>query len=526
MNLAFGELAVTQIIFNKSQGDKIMFQIQKISKIALMIAVLVCTTSLFVVNAAGQELLKSVGSNDVKTVLFKQVDETMTAAKKAQADVLAPKNFGEAMTRYREAESDLRKGKELADIKKKLRESNAYFQKAIDATKLAEVTFPNSMKARKDAQATESAKFSSKLWTEAEEKFNEGAGKLEDGDVNNAREKAGEAEKLYRKAELAAIKANYLDETRNLLKQAEKMDVEDRAPKTLKLAEQLVKQAEKELNENRYDTDVARGQARQANYEVKHAIYLSKTIKEMKDKDLSWEDLMLASEKPLMMIGEQADIEASFDAGLGKTTNDIIAYVSTYNDSVSALNQQLDWYEQDDDLQQQRIAELEKQLGSQTKEKSSLAQQIEQQAKTHAIFANVEKSFNRDEASVLREGNDIIIRLVGLNFPSAAATIEQKSFGLLTKVRDAINAFPGSTVSVLGHTDSYGSDEKNLTLSKERAEAVKEYLLASTTPVTSQIEATGYGESKPIASNETKDGRTANRRVEIIIHPGMVGGTF
>jgi outer membrane protein OmpA-like peptidoglycan-associated protein len=483
-------------------------------------------TTLFVANAAGQEPLKYVGSNDVKTVLFQQVNETMIAAKKAHADVLAPKNFGEAMKRYKEAESDLKKGEKLEDIEKKLSQSSAYFKKAIDATKLAEVTFPNAMKARKDAQITESAKFSSKLWTEAEEKFNEGAGKLEDGDVNDARKKAGEAEKLYRKAELAAIKANYLDETKVLLKQAEKMDVEDRAPKTLKMAKQLVKQAEKELNENRYDTDVARGQAKQANYEVKHAIYLSKTIKEMKDKDLSWEDLMVASEKPLMLIGEQADIVASFDTGLYKTTNEITAYVSTYRDSVDALNQELGWYEQEDYLQEQRIAELEKQLGSQTKEKSSLAQQIAQQAKTREVFANLDKSFNRDEASVLREGNDIIIRLVGLNFPSAAATIEQKSFGLLTKVRDAINSFPGSTVSVLGHTDSYGSDEKNLALSKERADAVKQYLLANSKLVASSVEATGYGESKPIASNETKDGRAANRRVDVVIHPAMVSGTF
>jgi outer membrane protein OmpA-like peptidoglycan-associated protein len=516
------ELAATQIIVK----EIIMFKIQRFSKLALIIAVLACITASFVVNAAGQELLKYVSGNDVKTLLFREVNMTMTAAKKSQADVLAPKNFGEAMKRYKEAEADLKQGKKLEDIEKKLRESNAYFQKAIEATKLAEVTFPNSMKARKDAQLTESSKFSPKLWTEAEEKFNESAGKLEDGNLNDARKKAGEAEKLYRQAELDAIKANYLDETRALLKQAEKMDVKDRAPKTLKLAQQLIKQAEKELNENRYDTDIARSQARQAKYEVKHAIYLANTIKQMKDSDKSWEDLMLASEKPLAQIAEQADIIATFDTGFYKTANEITVFVTTYQDSVDGLSQELGWYEQDDYLQQQRIAELEKQLGSQTKEKSSLAQQIAQQAKTREIFANVERSFNRDEASVLREGNDIIIRLVGLNFPSAAATIEQKSFDLLTKVRDAIKAFPQSTVSILGHTDSYGSDEKNLTLSMERAEAVKQYLLANSKAVALQIEATGYGESKPIASNETKDGRAANRRVDVVIHPAMASGTF
>jgi len=511
-----------------------MFQIQRFFNRALIIAI-ACITTLFVANAAGQELKTRpiqqespsfVGGNDVKTALFKEANTAMKAAKEAQADVLAPNNFGEAMKHYQEAESDLKKGKNLDDIRKNLSESRVYFQKAIDATKLAEVTFPNSMKARMDAQNTESARFSSKLWTEAEKKFNDAAGELEDGDLNSAKKKAGEAEKIYRQAELDAIKTNYLAGTRKLLKQADQLDVKDRAPKTLQLAQKLVVQAEKELNENRYDTDVARGMAQRAKYEAKHAIYLSNAIKQMKDEDQSWEDLMLASEKPLQQIAEKANFAASFDAGFGKTTDEIIAIVDTYQDKVERQSQDLNWYQRENNLKGKRIAEMEQQLGSQAMEQSKLAQQIANQAKTHELFANMEQSFSTEEAKVLREGNDIIIRLVGLNFPSAKSTIEQKSFGLLTKVRDAINSFPNSTVSVLGNTDSYGGDVQNLQLSTDRAEAVKQYLMANSKLVTSQIEVIGYGESKPIASNETVTGRAANRRVEVVIHPEPMGMAF
>jgi outer membrane protein OmpA-like peptidoglycan-associated protein len=177
-------------------------------------------------------------------------------------------------------------------------------------------------------------------------------------------------------------------------------------------------------------------------------------------------------------------------------------------------------------MKEARISELEQQLGSQAKEKSSLAQQIANQAKSREQFANVERSFSPEEALVLREGNDIIIRLVGLNFPSAAATIEQKSFGLLTKVRDAINSYPGSTVSVQGNTDSYGGDMQNLDLSRERAEAVKQYFLANTDLNASRINVIGYGESKPIASNDTMVGRATNRRVEVVIHPKQTEEQF
>ena len=488
-----------------------------------LIIIIACSTILFVANATGQKQLKSVEGTDVKTMLFKDTDAAMQAAKKVQADILAPENFGKAMKLYQKAAADLKEGKKLEDIQKKLSESTVFFQEAINATKLAEVTFPNSMKARKDAQKSESAKFSSKLWTEAEKKFNEAASELEDGDVNNAREKSAEAEQLYRHAEVDAIKANYLDGTRELLKQAEELDVKDRAPKTLRLAQQFVQQAEKEINENRYDTDVARSLAQHANYEAKHAIYLSKAIKQMKDKKNTWEDVMLASEKSLQQIAEKTDLVASFDTGPGKTTDEIIGYVTRYQDSVARLSQNLDQYNQAIYLQRARIAEMEQQLGSEAKEKSSLAQQIANQAKAHEQFANLEKSFPPEEARVLREDNNIIIRLVGLNFPSAKATIEQQSFGLLTKVRDAINAFPECTISVLGNTDSHGSDVKNMQLSQERAEAVKQYLLANTKLNPLQIEAIGYGENKPIASNETITGRAANRRVDVVIHPEMTG---
>ncbi|MBN1542168.1 hypothetical protein JW992_08455 [candidate division KSB1 bacterium] len=79
---------------------------------------------------------------------------------------------------------------------------------------------------------TEAAKFSSKRWTEAEKKFNKAAIKLEDGDLNEAKKKAGEAETLYRQAELEAIKTNYLQGTRELLKQADKLKVKDHAPRS------------------------------------------------------------------------------------------------------------------------------------------------------------------------------------------------------------------------------------------------------------------------------------------------------
>lgn len=487
-----------------------MLKKHKFINLAQLIAI-ICLTSIFVVNATGQE--------EVKAMLFKDANKALSVAKYVHADVLAPENFGKAMELYHKAEANLKEGENLDDIRKDLLQSRSYFQEAIQATKLAEVTFPNLLKARTDAEYTGSPHFAIELWTEAEKKFKGAAIELEGGDVNDAREEAGKAEILYRKAELASIKANYLDETRLLLKKAEKLDIEDLAPKTLKLAQQLVNQAEKELNENRYDTDVARDMAKQANYQAKHAIYLGRVIKQMKNMDKTWEDLMLASEEPLSRIAEKSNQVALFDNGLGETTGEIIAYITSCQKKNTNLNHDLDFYQEKSGLLDSRVAEMEKLYGAQAKEKSKLALQIANQAKNNKLFHNMEQSFNPEEARVLREGKDIIIRLVGLSFPSSKVTIGQEFFDLLTKVRNAINTFPKSTVTIQGHTDSYGGDEQNLALSTERAKAVKEYLMANSKLVVSQIQIVGYGESKPIAPNETVTGRTANRRVDVVIHP-------
>ena len=72
------------------------------------------------------------------------------------------------------------------------------------------------------------------------------------------------------------------------------------------------------------------------------------------------------------------------------------------------------------------------------------------------------------------------------------------------------------SLKLAGHTDNVGSDDANMKLSKDRAEAVKDYLVSKGANP-SRIEATGYGETQPIASNKTAAGRAKNRRVEFTL---------
>jgi outer membrane protein OmpA-like peptidoglycan-associated protein len=210
------------------------------------------------------------------------------------------------------------------------------------------------------------------------------------------------------------------------------------------------------------------------------------------------------------------DMVAEFDNGYEEPRNRIISYIQTYQDSAAKLSQVVA-------DQKQQIANYEERLGGLAEEQSELKKQMEARAKVREQFRTVEKMFSREEARVLREDSDVIVRLVGLNFASGRSVIEAQYFGLLSKAQSAINTFPGCSVTIEGHTDSYGSDATNLRLSEERAESVRQYLLANMRVDDFRISSVGYGESKPIANNETAEGRARNRRIDIVIHPQMPG---
>jgi len=103
-----------------------------------------------------------------------------------------------------------------------------------------------------------------------------------------------------------------------------------------------------------------------------------------------------------------------------------------------------------------------------------------------------------------------------LEFDFGKSTIRAHSFPYLDKTASLL-INKSIKLKLAGHTDNIGSDEANLLLSKNRAEAVMNYLISKgVNPVS--IEAIGYGEKMPIASNKTAGGRQLNRRVEFLIY--------
>ena len=121
-----------------------------------------------------------------------------------------------------------------------------------------------------------------------------------------------------------------------------------------------------------------------------------------------------------------------------------------------------------------------------------------------------------DDLSVRTFSTGDKIRLRDIYFESDKAELLPRSFVELRKLADVMRRYPDMTIQLEGHTDSEGSASYNLRLSRARAEAVAQWLARHGIPP-SRVLYQGYGESRPVDSNQTEAGRAMNRRVEFVV---------
>lgn len=106
--------------------------------------------------------------------------------------------------------------------------------------------------------------------------------------------------------------------------------------------------------------------------------------------------------------------------------------------------------------------------------------------------------------------------LDNLHFETGKSDIKSGSYEMLNQLVEYLKNRKDLNIEIAGHTDNVGSPDNNITLSQKRAEAVKNYLIKKGISAT-RLSAKGYGENRPVASNNTPEGRQKNRRTEIYI---------
>jgi len=455
--------------------------------------------------------------SDLHAHLFAPASAAMTRARVANADLLAPQTFERGALAYAKAEDLYDRHRPLDAIKDQLREASTTFTRAIDAATFAQAQFATVLKARSDAMSAGSPNASPQLWVQAESLLRSAASSMEDDKPGEARANAGEAQGVYRSAELEAIKETLLGPARALLARAEEMKVASTAPQTFERAGQLLDLADALIKQNRYDLTEARRLASEAKYEAAHAIELHKTLSQIEERKLPFENALLLSEGAIARIAATLNTRVGFDGGYDPVVEQINAAIMSRDTARTALADSVRRLREENDALRSRLASLEK-VAPAAAARTVEERDTEARQKVNSAMARAGKFIAQNEGRVVRDGNTVVLRLYALEFTPDGNSLAAGSAELLTRVDKAIRLFPDCHVKVEGHTEPGGSETLNQKMSEARAAAVADYLRAFPPPA-KLIESEGWGSSSPIADNSTAEGRSRNRRIDIVIFP-------
>jgi outer membrane protein OmpA-like peptidoglycan-associated protein len=146
-------------------------------------------------------------------------------------------------------------------------------------------------------------------------------------------------------------------------------------------------------------------------------------------------------------------------------------------------------------------------------------------AQAESEKAELRKQLLQQLSSILQTHDTVrglIVNMSDVLFDTGSYTLKPGAREKLAKISGILLAYPALKVQVEGHTDSVGSDDFNQRLSEQRAESVREYLVDQQVPANA-VTAFGFGKTKPVATNDTPEGRQANRRVELVVNGDAIG---
>lgn len=369
----------------------------------------------------------------------------------------------------------------------------------------------NVLAARKRAQSAGANRVEPENFVAVDRDLKRLSSLLEDGKKAKVRGERSAIEAQYAELELMALKRDTLTDAAELIKQAKRDNIDDYAPNTIRKAEQELDLAKQVIESDRNAKDKAQQHAQWAIWNVQRATQIAELLKEFKQSAMSDEDIVLWYQQQLA-TGIYAFVnQPDFSQKNSRLVSGIAAELKQKSLLLHELQVEIDRQKSQYD---RSISDKERNL-AQMQEK--VAEERRQNALMEGKFKQIQQLFTESEAEVYRQGNDVLIRTYGFTFASGSSEIRSDNYPLLNKIVKSIELFPGADIAVSGHTDNRGGDAINESLSKDRAEKVASFLVSVGRMELAKVTSVGFGKRKPLASNDTSEGRESNRRVEILI---------
>ena len=245
-------------------------------------------------------------------------------------------------------------------------------------------------------------------------------------------------------------------------------------------------------------------------------------------KNSSYEEIIIKERQFRQQLAQMLELETASNILLVDTSPaELIDAVQSIKDALNVERKSR--VEDTVRLKREHQLELQTKLSAQAKkltqnQRSQIADmkevfraKLERETYDKKRQAKLYTLFEKGDADILVNlDGSLLIRLTGLQFSSASSRIDQKFYDLLSRLKSAMDIYSDRLIRVEGHTDDRGDVKPNQALSLKRAEAVRDFLVAAGANAT-RLKALGYGEVRPIASNEFPQGRAMNRRIDIII---------
>ncbi len=469
----------------------------------------------------------------------RQLSTELTAAEGNGAPFLAPAGFAEAKEQLDTAidyASGGKKEKAVAAAEEGLQTLERVRAQMEESGEM----FSEVLAIRERARNAGAPGLFSKKNRQLEEDLREATQMLEDGKKKKAVKLRQELLDGYSELELRALKKGPVDAARAAIKRAEKKEAGDYAPKTLAQAKEELKQVGLILDGDRTKTEKADERAQRVIWLAGRAEAITKLAKMFENKDYTLESIILWHQDQLEEISAPLERELPFNepnAVVVENLNQILAsLINALKDGRKMMKENQvrveDIEQKIEDLRKEYQGKIGELLGASRKElvvlrkkySSELSPKAKKTAEQERLdleakerFEYVQSMFAANEAKVSMDKKNVLIQIHGFRFPPGKAQINAVNFGLLNKVISAIEQYPKSHIIISGHTDSKGNADKNLALSIKRAANVQKFMHEIGGITVDRTESTGFGETKPVASNNKRRGRALNRRIEVLI---------
>lgn len=417
---------------------------------------------------------------------IKKLNRDLAVAITENIDVLAPREFKKSIKWLQEAKSDLSSKQDQDEILDDLRNSRGYLQVARQVSQNRAEKAPGLFRARQSALKAGAAKHPRLFedFKDLDDEVSANADNLTDVDS----QELAEFQARYVNFERKAIILKELGGSMAIFNGAKKDKAQKLAPMTYKKAVLSLRTAESIISTNVRNPAGYRAAVNAASNDVTLLKNVVNTIKRNSGN--------LSESAALKLVAQSSKIKR-LDTELSKSTAENRAEQSRMDKRNQVLTQKLEDREQD--LDSANVS-----------------------AETQRAIETARLEFSPDEAEAYQQGGSLLIRLKQVNFASGRSDIPGDSLAILAKVLNVAKSMNASEIKIEGHTDSTGSAAQNKIISENRAASVASYFR---TNGFDNVKVEGHGFQKPIASNKSKEGRTLNRRVDIIISPESASAT-